>query len=251
MIDVGNSNTKLGVYSGLTLTHHWRITTVRDRTSDELGILIKGLFHDQGFDAAQLDGIVICSVVPPVMTALELMCERYFGRAPLIVGPGIKTGLFIKYENPREVGADRIVNAVAGVQMFGPPLVIVDFGTATTFCVVDTGGHYLGGVIAPGVQISTEALYQRAAKLPRIDLVKPKTVVGRNTVSSMQSGVIYGFVGQVDEIVRRICAEVPLSFKVVATGGLAQLISPESQTITHVSPYLTLEGLRILWERNK
>ena len=251
VLDVGNTNIVLGLYEGGVLKHHWRIATVRERTSDELGILIKSLFQDQGADVQGVDGIVISSVVPPLMTALENMCQTYFHRAPLIIGPGIKTGLPIKYENPRDVGADRIVNAVAGIYHYGPPLIIVDFGTATTFCVIDELGQYLGGVIAPGIKISTEALYQRAAKLPRIELIRPRTVVGRNTVSSMQSGVIYGFTGLVDGIVNRIREEIDLPFKVVATGGLAALVHAESQTIEHIHEDLTLEGLRILWERNR
>jgi type III pantothenate kinase len=250
-MDVGNSNIAVGVYEGATLKHHWRLATVRDRTSDEWGILIKSLCRNEGFDDTALDGIVISSVVPPLMTALEHMCQRYFHCTPLVVGPGIKTGLQIKYENPRDVGADRIVNAVAAVHKYGPPLIVVDFGTATTFCVIDAAGQYLGGVIAPGIQISTEALVHRAAKLPRIELLRPQRVIGRNTVTSMQSGVVFGFVGQVDGIVERIRAELPLPFTVVATGGLADLVSPDSKTIQYTQPYLTLEGLHILWERNR
>ena len=251
MLDVGNSNIVLGFYEGNALRVHWRISTVRERTSDELGILMKSLFHDRGLELADVDGIVISSVVPPLMTSLENMCRQYFGLSPLVVGPGMKTGLPIKYENPREVGSDRIVNAVAGIQLYGPPLIIVDFGTATTFCVVDPAGQYLGGVIAPGVKISTDALFQRAAKLPRIDLVRPARVIGRNTVSSMQSGVVFGFAGQVDGIVDRIEEELGYACRVVATGGLAGLISPDSRTVQYVNPNLTLEGLRILWERNR
>lgn len=251
VLDVGNTNIVIGLYTGTELKHRWRISSVRERTSDELGILIKSLFQDEKADTHSLDGIVISSVVPPLMTALENMCLRYFGCSPLIVGPGMKTGLPIKYENPREVGADRIVNAVAGVQIYGPPLAIVDFGTATTFCVVDDLGQYLGGVIAPGIKTSTEALFERAAKLPRIELLRPRTIVGRNTVSSMQAGVIFGFAGLVDGIIERIREEVSLPLKVVATGGLAQLVSRDSKTIQYVNPDLTLEGLRILWERNR
>lgn len=251
VLDVGNTNITVGIYEGNRLNHHWRTTTVRDRTADEMGIFIKGLFRDKGFHEKNLDGIVVSSVVPPIMTAIEEMCQSYFHHSPLIVGPGIKTGLSIKYENPRDVGADRIANAVAAIQTFGPPLIVVDFGTATTFCVIDEKSQYLGGVIAPGIKIATEALFQNAAKLPRIELVRPKSVVGRNTITSMQSGVIFGFVGQVDGIVERIRQEISLPFQVVATGGLASLVSADSKTIQHTSPYLTLDGLRILWERNR
>lgn len=251
VMDVGNSNIAVGVYTGETLRHHWRIRTDRDRTADEHGILIKSLFFDVGYEAARLDGIIIGSVVPSIMTALVSMCEQYFHRTPLVVGPGIRTGLPIQHENPREVGADRIANAVAAVHLYGPPLIVIDFGTATTFGVVDDRGHYRGGCIAPGIGISAEALFQRAAKLPRIELVQPKSVIGRNTVSSMQAGVIFGAVGQVDGIVRRICREIALPFRVVATGGLAGLVSGESETIQYTEPFLTLEGLRLLWERNR
>lgn len=250
-MDVGNTNIALGVYEGPQLQHHWRLATNRERSSDEWGTLIKSLCREQGFDDRVLEGVVISSVVPPLMTALEQMCQRYFHCTPLVVGPGMKTGLVIKYENPRDVGADRIVNAVAAIHKYGPPLIVVDFGTATTFCVIDGAGQYLGGVIAPGIKVSTDALVQQTAKLPRIELLRPSKVVGRNTVASMQSGVIFGFVGQVDGIVERIRTEIPLPFRVIGTGGLADLVIPDSKTIQHAEPYLTLEGLRVLWERNR
>lgn len=251
VLDVGNTNIVLGLYEGKELIHHWRMTTVRERTADEFGLMVKGFFRDKGLHTQDLDGVVISSVVPPIMPALELMCHTYLDCKPIIVGPGIKTGLFIKYENPREVGADRIVNAVAAVHLYGPPFIVVDFGTATTFCVVDDTGQYLGGAIAPGMKTSLEALVEQSAKLPRIELVRPKRVVGKNTVTSMQSGVIYGFVGLVDGIVNRIKQEIPLPFKVIATGGLAELVSSDSHVIDIVNPNLTLEGLRILWEKNR
>lgn len=251
VLDVGNTNITLGVYKGQDLIAHWRLATVRERTEDELGILIKMLFADKGLDPAQVEGIAISSVVPPLMFALEKMSVKYFGHKPITVGPGVKTGLNIKYENPREVGADRIVNAVAALERYGPPLIIVDFGTATTFCVLNESGDYMGGVVAPGIAISTEALFQRAAKLPRIEITRPASVVGRNTVTSMQSGVLYGFAGQVDGIVSRIKSEFDLPFKVVATGGLSGLISAESDQIDIKDDNLTLDGLRLIWDRNQ
>jgi type III pantothenate kinase len=250
VVDVGNTNIVLGLYQGKELQNHWRISTNRSATSDEYGILILNLFGHASIKAEDIEGIIVSSVVPPINSALEHTFEKFFHITPMFVGPGIKTGLNIRYENPREVGADRIVNAVAGVHLYGSPLIIVDFGTATTFCYIDEKGEYIGGAIAPGIGISTEALYQKAAKLPRIELVKPKSTVGRTTVTSMQAGIIFGFAGQVDGIVGRIREEFRTNPKVIATGGLAELISGESRTIEAVNPQLTLLGLRIIYERN-
>ena len=250
VFDIGNSNIVLGAYKGEQLLRHWRISTDRQKTGDEYGLLINNLFEHHKLNVKDIQAIIISSVVPPLVVPISKMCKRYFNIEPLIVGPGIKTGIRLKYENPREIGADRIVNAVGAYEKFGGPLIIIDFGTATTFCAIDDNGDYLGGAIAPGIGISTEALFQRAAKLPRIELVTPKSVICRNTVASMQSGIIFGFTGQVDEIVRRMKEELGKDAKVVATGGLANLIAKQSKAIDIVEPFLRLDGLYILYKRN-
>lgn len=251
VIDIGNTNIGLGVYEGKKLLEHWRIATDRQRTTDEYGVLIKNLFRLHNMDVSKVEAIIISSVVPPVMPTLERMCQRYFDKVPLIVGPRMKLGINIKYDNPREVGADRIVNAVAAYVKYGGPVIVIDLGTATTFCAIAANGDYLGGAIAPGIGISTEALFQRAAKLPRIEIKRTSKVICRNTVQSMQSGIFFGFVGQIDGIVSRMKKELEGDVKVIATGGLAVIIGPDSDAIDVIEPMLTLEGLQIIYERNR
>lgn len=251
VIDVGNTNTVLGVYHNGDLNYHWRIETSRHKTEDEFGMAIRSLFDYVGLMFDQIEGIIISSVVPPMMFALERMCEKYFDITPQIVGPGMKTGLNIMCDNPKEVGADRIVNAVAAIHLYGAPLIVVDFGTATTYCYINEQKQYMGGAIAPGITISTEALYTRAAKLPRIEIVRPDHIVGKNTISAMQSGILYGYVGQVEGIVKRMKQQAKQTPKVIATGGLSTLIGNESDCIDIVDPFLTLKGLQLIYERNR
>jgi type III pantothenate kinase len=253
-IDVGNTAISLGIYDGKSLRAEWRVATDRRKTPDEYGLLFIALIEHQGISPADVKAVAISSSVPPIMPTLEWMSQKYFGLKPLMIGPGVKTGMVIRYDNPREVGADRIVIAIAAYEKYGGPLIIVDFGTATIFDVISKEGEYLGGVIAPGLAISVEALFQHAAKLPRIELVKPKNVLARNTVQSMQSGVIYGFAGQVEELVHRLIEEMGTKaddVKVIATGDHAALVTDETTVITAVDPYLSLEGLRIIHERNQ
>ncbi|MGB9781043.1 MAG: type III pantothenate kinase [Caldanaerobacter sp.] len=249
--DVGNTNIVIGVFEAKKLLHSFRISTDKNKTHDEYGMLVNQLLSYNGIDFSDIDDVIISSVVPPLMNTLQAMSVKYFKTKPIVVGPGIKTGINIKYDNPKEVGADRIVNAVAAYDLYGGPVIVIDFGTATTFCAISEKGEYLGGIIAPGLVISADALFQRTAKLPKIDLTKPSTVINRNTVSSMQSGIIYGHVGMVDYIVRRMKKEFAPSAYVVATGGFANMIAEESETIDTVNEMLTLEGLRIIYERNK
>lgn len=250
--DIGNTNMVIGIYEGSELKINWRITTDRQKTSDEYGMLLFNLFTHHNIPKEKIDAVIFSSVVPPIMAALEDMSRKYFNVEPMVIGPGIKTGIPILYENPREVGADRIVNAVAGIEKYGTPLIIVDFGTATTFCAISEKGEYLGGVITPGVNISLEALVQRTSKLPKIELIKPKKVVGKNTINAMQAGMIYGYTGLVDEIIFRIKEEQGWeSPTVVGTGGIAELIAKDTKYIQKVDKYLTLDGLRIIYEKNK
>jgi type III pantothenate kinase len=250
-IDVGNTNTVLGAFEGEALREHWRVETSHSRTADEYGIQLLQLFAARKLDPARVKAVAVSSVVPPLAETLTRMSEQYLGLTPLFVGPGVKTGMPILYENPREVGADRIVNAIAAYARWPTGLVVVDFGTATTFDAVSPKGEYLGGAICPGVGISMEALFRHASKLPRVEFARPPQVVGRNTVASMQSGLVYGYVGLVDGICARMREELGFETKVVATGGLAPLLAGLSRSISEVDENLTLTGLRLVWERNR
>jgi type III pantothenate kinase len=251
VVDVGNTNTVLGVYEGDSLRAHWRIETNRKRTGDEYAVLLKGLLALSGLSWPAATAGIVSSVVPPALFPLEELFRTHLKLTPLIVGPGIKSGMPILYENPREVGADRIVNAVAAYEQVKGGCIVVDFGTATTFDVVTPRGEYAGGAIAPGITISADALYHAAAKLPRVEIVRPAKVVGRNTVASMQSGLVFGYAGLVDAIVERMRAEIDYPARCLATGGLAPLIAKESKTIEEADEMLTLRGLKILYDRNR
>lgn len=252
VLDVGNTNIVAGVFKGEELLNSYRISTDVSRTSDEYSAIITQLLSLDKIDLNDIEDVIISSVVPEIMHSLENFVLKCTGKEALIVGPGIKTGINIKYENPAQVGADRIVNAVAGFEKYGGPLIIIDFGTATTFCFINEKGEYEGGIITPGVKISSEALFQRASKLHKVELIKPKNVIGKNTISSMQSGIVYGYIGLVDSLVDRIREEMKSpNAKAIATGGLASLIISETKNINIIDKNLTLDGLRIIYEKNK
>ncbi len=251
VLDVGNTHTTVALFDGSVLLRSWRLSTARHRTSDEWGALMKSLFHIQDLDMGSVTGIAISSVVPPADAPLREMCRQYLGREPLFVVPGVKTGLQIHYDNPTEVGADRIVNAVAVLAKYAVPAIVVDFGTATTFDMLDGEGAYLGGVIAPGLGISSEALFEKAAKLPKVEIVKPPRVIGKSTVVAMQSGLYWGYIGLVEGILKRMKREFGPVKTVIATGGLAPVLAKDCPSVDVSDENLTLEGLRILYERNK
>ncbi|MEW6248166.1 MAG: type III pantothenate kinase [Nitrospirota bacterium] len=250
-IDIGNSNIVWGLFDGRTLKGHWRLATDPRKTSDEYGILFSNLLAVAGVKPEQISGAVISSVVPALTRPFETMAQTFFGQVPLMISCDTDTGLTLRYANPKEIGSDRLVNAAAAYERYRADLIIVDFGTATTFCAVTKAGEYLGGVIAPGLGISADALFSRTAQLPKVELVRPKSVIGRDTASSIQSGLVYGYAGLVDEIVRRMEQELGHSSLVVATGGLSAIIAPESRTIREVRPLLTLDGLELLYRRSR
>ncbi len=245
-VDVGNTQTALGLYADGELADHWRLATERSTTADELGVMLNGLL-----DLDSVDGICLASTVPVLIREWDLLADKWAHAPLLIVGPGVKTGIQIRYDDPREVGSDRIVNSVAARERYGAPVVVVDFGTSTNFDVVSPEGEYVGGVLAPGIEISMDALFARAARLVKVDYVAPPAVIGKTTVAGLQSGLVYGFAGQVDGIVGRIRDELGTEAPAVATGGLADLVAPHSRTIERVDPFLTLEGLRLVWELNR
>ncbi|MDE0886320.1 MAG: type III pantothenate kinase [Myxococcota bacterium] len=255
VVDVGNTNVSLGIFDYTEdqgkLSHHWRLSTHREQTSDELAIALHSLFDHDGRECGEVTDIILSSVVPPMVPIWERVSTKLFSINALVIGPGIRTGMPVRYENPHEVGADRIVNSVAAYELFGGPIIVVDFGTATTFDCISRKGEYMGGVIAPGIHISMEALFERTAKLHRVEIVRPRTVIGKTTTSALQSGLLFGYAGMVDSMVERILPELGEDARTIATGGMARGIAQESKAIEEVIPFLTLEGLRILFEKNR
>jgi type III pantothenate kinase len=248
-VDVGNTQTVLGLYEGDELVEHWRAATEGDRTGDEIAALVVRLLELRDLDFESVDGVCLSSTVPLLVRSYEELAERYAHAPILVVGPGVKTGIPVLVDDPRQLGPDRLVNAVAARERYGAPCIVVDFGTSTNFDAVSAGGEYVGGAIAPGIEVSMDALFARAARLVKVDLVAPESAIGKTTVASLQSGLFYGFAGQVDRIVERMAEELGGKPTVVATGGLAELIAPHSKTIEEVDPLLTLDGLRLLWSR--
>ena len=250
-LDIGNTNIKTALFDGMEMRQYWRISTNRARSSDEYGIILMDLLNHNGIPASAVDGIIMSSVVPQINFTIEHMCRNYFGHEPMKIEPGVKTGINIKYENPREVGSDRIANAVAAYELYGGPCITIDFGTATTFGAISERGEFLGGAICPGLKLAAEALTERAAKLPRFELAKPETVIGRNTITNMQSGIVYGYIGQVNYLVERMKRELGApNAKVIATGGLAVLVGEESNAIDVMDGLLTLKGLCLIYAKN-
>lgn len=250
-LDIGNTNIKTALFDGADMVKYWRVSTNKMYTSDEYGVLLANLFAHEGVSTDAVEGIMISSVVPTINFTIEHMCQNYFHQTPMFVAPGVKTGINIKYENPRELGSDRIANAVAAYEEYGAPCIFIDFGTATTFGVVDDGGVFLGGCICPGIKLASEALVSGTAKLPRFALTKPETVIGRTTLTNLQSGMYYGYVGLVNHIIHKMKQELGKEAMVVATGGMAVMIAEESRAIDKLDGLLTLKGLRLIYERNK
>ena len=250
-LDIGNTNIKSALFDGVEMRQYWRLSTNRDRTSDEYGMAMMNLLKHYGIDTHQVEGIMMSSVVPQINFTIEHMCRNYFGMEPMKIEPGVKTGINIKYENPRELGSDRIANAVAAYELYGGPCITIDFGTATSFGAISSKGEFLGGAICPGLRLSADALTEKTAKLPRFELVKPENVIGRNTISNMQAGIVYGYIGQIKYLVNRMKREMDVpDIKVIATGGLAVLVAGESSVIDVMDGLLTLKGLRLIYEKN-
>ena len=250
-LDIGNTNIKTALFDGMEMKQYWRVATDRNRTSDEYGIILMNLLRNSNIDPASIEGIMMSSVVPQINFTIEHMCRNYFGMEPMKIEPGVKTGINIKYENPRELGSDRIANAVAAYELYGGPCITIDFGTATTFGAISAKGEFLGGAICPGLKLAAEALTERAAKLPRFELAKPESVIGKNTVTNMQSGIVYGYIGQVNYLIERMKREMGApDVKVIATGGLSVLVAGESNVIDVMDGLLTLKGLCLIYEKN-